>query len=108
MRKHAFRLVAALVLVACTGDNADNPSAPRKDVSTAYLTVSSSTPAPGSVVTMTIRPGVGDSILGSFAARILLPSGTSFVTEGAADGVRVVRVSGDTVLIAAAEPAGFT
>jgi hypothetical protein len=104
MRKFVHRLVASLALVACSGDNS---SAPKVDLSTAYLTASSTQPVAGSVVTMTIHNGPTDPALGSFAARVFLPAGVSFVAERASEGLAASRMSADTLLIAAAHSSAF-
>ena len=110
MRRYAYRLVATLALVACTGDTAGNPSAPKIDLTTAYLSVSPANPVAGSIVTMTVRAGAGDPTLTSFAGHVLLPPGVSFIRERAAEGagLQAVRASGDTVLFASANPDGFS
>src|SRR3954470_16898514 len=109
MRNHIFRLTAALAIVACTGDSAGNPSAPKADISTAYISVSPARPAAGSIATMIVRPGAGDPTLNSFAGRVVLPAGLTFVdARDAEDGaLQAVRSSRHTVFLAAANPAGF-
>lgn len=113
MRRKIALAVLGVTLAACTESRSAEPTAPAAPAggSVAYITISNSHPAKGSIVSVTVRSGVGENAeaLGSFAARLSLGSGLEFVAElPLPEGMRAVRVENGEVIAAGAAPGGFT
>jgi hypothetical protein len=111
-RKIALTLLS-LGLAACTDTRRAEITAPvpPAGASLAYVTISDTHPAKGSLVVVTVNSGTGANAepLGSFAARLSLGSGLEFVAEvPLSDGMRALRAEKDEVIAAGAAPGGFT
>ena len=103
----------SVAVTACTDKNGASVTAPvaAPNASVAYLTLSNSQPAKGSVITVTVHAIVGEGAeaLGSFTARLQLGAGLEYVEETpVTDGMHALRVSADTIIVAGASSSGYS
>lgn len=110
--RNALRLIAAsILLVSCADEDSRRlaPAEPGGKAPIAYLVASSTRPAAGDTVTLSIRARSGffDRKLGSFAGNVHLPAGLAYISARNGAGMSAVRASEGVVSVAVASGDGL-